>query len=97
SGRVGKEAVSDILSWLAKNPSKTFDDAFGQLGLGTVSREELETIVAWVINENTSLVQERGIGALGPLMGTLMRELRGKADAKTMSELLRKRIESMSG
>jgi glutamyl-tRNA(Gln) amidotransferase subunit E len=96
SGTVGKEAMPDILSWLAKNPSKTFDDAFRQLRLGAVSHEELETTVTRVVDENIGLVQERGIGALGPLMGTLMRELRGKADAKTLSDLLRKRIELVS-
>jgi glutamyl-tRNA(Gln) amidotransferase subunit E len=97
SGQAAKEAIPDILSWLAKNPSKTTGEALRSLGLETVSREELEALVSEVVEENRKLIDDRGISALGPLMGTLMRELRGRVDAKTVSELLRRRIESMSG
>lgn len=97
AGRAAKEAIPDMLAWLAKNPSKSVGEALRSLGLGTVSGDELEAIVARVVGENRKLIDERGVGALGPLMGILMRELRGRVDARTLSEILRKRIESISG
>jgi len=95
SGQVAKEAIPDILSWLAKNPSKSPSEALKALGLETISPEELDAVVSKVVEENKKLIEERGAGALGPLMGTLMRELRGRVDARTLSEILRRRIESM--
>jgi len=95
SGQAAKEAIPDILAWLAKNPSKFPSEALKALGLETISPEELDAVVSKVVEENKKLIEERGAGALGPLMGTLMRELRGRVDARTLSEILRRRIESM--
>lgn len=96
SGRAAKEAIPDILSWLTKNSSRLPDEAVKALGFETVSQEKLEAVVSKVVKENKRLIDKRGDGALGPLMGTLMKELRGKVDAKTLSEILRKKIESVS-
>lgn len=97
SGQAAKEVIPDILTWLARNPSKPVQEALRSLGLETLSQEELEAVVARVVEENKKLIDERGASALSPLMGTLMRELRGKVDAKRLSELLQRRIKSMSG
>lgn len=94
SGRAAKEAVPDILSWLAKN-RKTPNEAIKALGLENIPKETLEVMIARVVEENRKLIEERGTSAMGPLMGTLMRELRGKVDARTLSELLSKKIESI--
>ncbi|MCJ7631954.1 GatB/YqeY domain-containing protein, partial [Candidatus Bathyarchaeota archaeon] len=96
SGRAAKEAIPDILSWLTKNSSRLPDEAVKALGFETASQEELEAVVSKAVKENKRLIDKRGDGALGPLMGTLMRELRGKVDAKTLSEILRKKIETVS-
>ena len=93
SGKMAKEAIPDILAWLAKNPEKTVVDGQKALGLETISKEELEISVAKVIEDNREMVRERRIGALGPLMGTLMKEYRGKVDAKILSDMLRMHIE----
>ena len=46
-----------------------------------------------IFKANEKLVKEKGMGAIGPLMGDLMKieSLRG-ADGKILSELLRKEI-----
>ncbi|WP_371133314.1 hypothetical protein [Sediminibacterium sp.] len=38
------------------------------------------------------MVKERGMGAMGPLMGMAMKELKGKADGKLVNKLLRENI-----
>jgi glutamyl-tRNA(Gln) amidotransferase subunit E len=93
SGKIAKEAIPDILSWLARNPEKTVLDGLKALGLETVSEGELEIAVAKAIEDNKEMIMERRTGALGPLMGILMKEFRGKVDAKVLSDMLRKHIE----
>jgi glutamyl-tRNA(Gln) amidotransferase subunit E len=95
SGKMAKEAIPDILSWLARNPEKTVLDGLKALGLETVSKEELEIAVAKAIEDNKEMIMERRTGALGPLMGILMKEFRGKVDAKVLSDMLRKHVEQI--
>ncbi len=87
-----KEAFPDIATWLAKNPDKSVSQALEELGLGMLSPEEVEALVEEVVSRNTELIRERGERAFGALMGDLMREVRGRADAKLVAQMLRERI-----
>ncbi|MFH0897590.1 MAG: Glu-tRNA(Gln) amidotransferase subunit GatE [Candidatus Bathyarchaeota archaeon] len=93
SGTVAKEAIPEILTWMIKHEGIELNDAVEVLGLGMASEEELAKIVDRVVKENAGLIQERKINALGPLMGVVMKDLRGKIDAKKVSQLIKKRIE----
>jgi glutamyl-tRNA(Gln) amidotransferase subunit E len=88
-----KEAIPDVLGWLAKNENGTVAQAVEKLGLGTLGSEELERIVDDVVRGNQKLVEERGADAFGALMGIVMGKVRGKARAEVVSDLLRKRLE----
>jgi len=43
------------------------------------------------------LVTERGEAAAGPLMGLVMERLRGRADGKLVSEVLREKLRGALG
>ena len=93
AGGLAKEAIPDVIGWLAKNEDATVPAAVEKLGLGTVGSEELETIIDQVVEDNQKLVKERGAGAFGALMGIVMEKVRGKAKAEVVSELLKKKLE----
>jgi glutamyl-tRNA(Gln) amidotransferase subunit E len=93
SGRLTKEAVSEIISWLTQHGDNTVDDAINKIGLKMLSNEELEKIVDSIIERNKTLIQERGENAFGPLIGMVMKEVRGKAIAALVSELVKKKLE----
>ena len=57
--------------------------------------KKIEEIARRVVSEKVDFVKQRGLGALGPLMGAIMKELRGKADGKTINEILKKEIEKV--
>jgi len=90
SGIAAKEAIPEIFKMIAK-------------GTGTresimkcapaVSREQLHAIITKIVEERKAFVKEKGNAALAPLMGVVMAEVRGSADGKVVSELLRKEIE----
>lgn len=93
AGQFAKEAVPDVLALKAKG--RTVDQAVKELGISMVSSDEAAAIVGRVVKERETFVREKGKGAVGPLMGVVMAELKGKLDGKAASELLRKEIEKL--
>jgi glutamyl-tRNA(Gln) amidotransferase subunit E len=87
-GSVLKESIPDILEWLAKNPAKTVRQAVDALGLTLIPKLELQELIRRTVDENSGLVEERGVKAKGPIMGIIMRDVRGRADAREVNKLL---------
>jgi len=92
-GKIAKEVIPDILSYLANNPEDSIEKAINKLGLTKIDIKTLEKLIDRIIDENINLIHERGERAFSPLMGHVMREVKGKIDGKTVSEVLRKKIE----
>ena len=90
--RVAKEALVPILRRLNSGPVSVAE-AVGATGLAPVSREELERLAEELLVENASLVRERRERALSPLMGDLMRRVRGRHDGEEVARVLRAALE----
>jgi len=95
-GVTAKESVQDVLTWLSRNPQSNPHEAIGQLGLRMLSRDELEQLIQRKITQNLSWVAEQGERAEGRLMGIVMGEVRGKADPKLVTQVLRARLAELS-
>jgi len=93
SGEAAKEAIPDILTWLAKHEEATAKEAVRDLGLAIISGEKLEAIIENLIKENASLIKERGKGAFGPLMGIIMKSIRGRVKAEEVGKILKEKLE----
>ncbi len=91
AGAFAKEAVPAVLREMARSDTRA-GDAAKALGLAGAGREEIERVVAEVIAVSGDLVAKRGEGAIAPLMGKAMERLRGRADGKLVSEVLRERL-----
>ena len=59
--------------------------------------EKLAGIIESVIEENKSLIKERGEGSFKLIMGKVMKEARGQFEGKEISELLTKKIRDAIG
>lgn len=90
--RAAKEAIPDLLRAVAGGTS--VDEALASLA-PAVDASELETLVDRVVQERITFVKERKMGALGPLMGVVMAEVRGSVDGKRISEQLRKALKKV--
>jgi glutamyl-tRNA(Gln) amidotransferase subunit E len=88
-GRAAKEAVPAILEKVAAG--LTVRDAVTECA-PEVSRDRLEDIVRTIVQERRGFVKEKGMGALGPLMGIVMAEVRGSVDGKLVSQVLKQEI-----
>ncbi len=92
AGRFAKEAVPDVLRLLARGG--TVEAAVEDLGLTALTREALEAVVEGVLDAQRDLVAARGEAALGPLMGVVMGEVRGRADGALVNRVLRDRLKA---
>jgi glutamyl-tRNA(Gln) amidotransferase subunit E len=91
-GRAAKEAIPGILQRIAGGvpPDKAIAEC-----APTISRADLLILARRIVGERTAFVRERGKGALGPLMGVLMAEVRGSVDGKLVSSVLREEIDRL--
>ncbi len=90
--RFAKEAIPMILKESLERGAGV-GEVLDDLGLERLSREDLERELDSILDENSNLLRERGQGAVKPLMGVAMSRLRGRADGKTISELLNSKVE----
>ncbi len=91
-GVASKEAITQILSTAAKQPTVPISTLLGELGLRMLSEEELRKVVDRHIEKNMSLIKERGDKSLGSLIGSVMSEVRGVAAPEKVQELVKKRV-----
>ncbi len=95
SGRMTKEVVPEIITWLSQHEGSTVEDASKGIGLKMLSNEELDRIISTIIERNKGLIDQRGPNAFGALVGIVMKEVRGKANAALVSEVLKKKLEQV--
>ncbi len=92
SEKTTKEAIPEIVTWLSKNQDAEPADAIKALGLGTIPKAELETIIDELIEKNRDLIEDRGEKAFGFLMGSVMRDYRGRVNVDSVRKILRERL-----
>jgi len=90
-GKIVKSALGSAVESLAKGT--TLEEVLSGNTAAKVDTKAIEKKVIDIVSKNSTLVKAKGMGAIGPLMGDLMKEpaLKG-VDGKILSELLRKEI-----
>ena len=89
SGKLAKEAVEEVIKGIS---SGKYSTVYQYLEEARISDEKLERIVDEAIKRLSHKVKERGEKAFGPVMGEVMKVVRGKVDGAKVSELVRKKI-----
>jgi len=92
AGKAAKEAIPDIVSWLAKHKDALVKDALENLGLGMLAEAELESAINEILHENKILVEKKGKEAFSTLMGLAMKRFRGRANAEAVAQVLKKKL-----
>jgi glutamyl-tRNA(Gln) amidotransferase subunit E len=94
AGFVTREGMATLIEeFTGENPSMDqLANKADTLGIKPADSGDLLTIVEKVVASRIDFVKERGMGALGPLMGVVMQECGGAADGKQVSALLREII-----
>ena len=95
-GDIAKESVGIIFEDIMAGRSATVEEAIKNTSIEPVSESELDRIIKDVIAKNMDLVNSQKERAAGPLMGIVMKDLRGKASGKTISRILLQNIKKVS-
>ena len=95
-GKLAKEAMLEVFTYLSKNEEKTIDEVIRYLGLQAISQAELEKLVRKILEEHRDLVKKQGESSFGVLMGIIMNSLRGKADVALVSKMVREKLKEGS-
>ena len=95
NGKIVNEAVSNVLVGLIHENASPEETA-RKLNLIMLSEEKVEDIIDDLISKNIKIIKERGMGAMGALMGKSMQKLHGKADGKLVNKFLKDKIQNIS-
>ncbi|MBI1971944.1 MAG: Glu-tRNA(Gln) amidotransferase subunit GatE [Candidatus Aenigmarchaeota archaeon] len=93
--KIGKEAVNEVLKGVSKYPMQTVEETVSKLGLKTISKEELRAIIKGIVQKNANVVKKDKRSAAKKLMGTVMKQVRGKIDGKIVNEILTDEIKKV--
>ncbi len=95
SGEFAKEGIPDLLKELIK--CESVEQAIESAGLESIDDEDIREAIIDVVEDRIDFIEEREMGAVGPLMGVVMKDLKGKADGEKVSEILREEIQKRIG
>jgi glutamyl-tRNA(Gln) amidotransferase subunit E len=90
--KIGKEAIEDIMRLKADSPNLTIEQSIANLNLESLSIEDLKIIINEIVIKNLKIIKEREMRSMGPLMGEVMKKVRGKIDGEIISKELKIQI-----
>lgn len=93
NGRFAKEGLPIVLEAVAAGRAATVEAAAGFLGLAGASDAALLARARALVQEKAEFVRSKGLESVGPLMGLLMKEFRGKVDGGRVNQALRDEVE----
>ena len=88
SGKIAKEAIPEVLAAYLRGKVRSVEDSIKMFT--RVSSEELEELIRKVIEENRSIVHEKGMKAFGLVMGKVMSVVRGRVDGKLVADVVKR-------
>ena len=72
--------------------SQTINEALKNASIETIDKAKVEEIIIDIIERNQEIVKNQKERAIGPLMGIVMKELRGKISGEIVNSILLKNI-----
>ena len=95
--KFSKEAIPEILKYIAERGYRPIDEICEELGLKLMSEDEVRAIIREIVNDLKEIILKRKMGAMGIVMGKVMDIVRGKADGKLVSKLVKEEIKKVLG
>jgi len=93
--QLSSQAIPDVLTHLANNPSLSVDEALTATGLSMASKDEVAETIRKIVQDREEFIREQGERSFGGLMGIVMKELGGKVDGKTVKQILTDEINKL--
>ena len=91
-GEIAKESIEIIFENIMSKKSKSIEEAMKNASIESINEEDLDKIIKDIVDKNQEIIKNQKERAMGPLMGIVMKELRGKASGEIINKLLSKNI-----
>lgn len=93
-GKIAKESIEIIFESIMSGKSNSTEEAMENASIESINEEEIEKIIVDIVDKNEGIIKNQKERAVGPLMGIVMKELRGKASGEIINRLLLKNIKA---
>ena len=93
-GKIAKESIEIIFENIMSGKSNSTEEAMKNASIESVNEEEIEKVIVDIVDKNEGIIKNQKERAIGPLMGIVMKELRGKASGEIINRLLLKNIKT---
>ncbi len=94
---ISKEAIEDIMNLKADYTDLSINQIRKKLNIESISVDDLKNLIIEIVNKNSTLIKEKGIRAKGPLMGEIMKKVRGKIDGAIVSKEIDNALKEIIG
>ncbi len=94
-GKIAKDSVTKLATAIIESPEEDVTTIAESNNLTLLSEDEVCEIIANIVAKNEKMVKERQMGAMGPLMGMSMKELKGKADGSLVNKIVKEEIQKL--
>jgi glutamyl-tRNA(Gln) amidotransferase subunit E len=91
-GEIAKESIEIIFENIMSKKSRNVEEAMKNASIESINEEDLDKIIKDIVDKNQEIIKNQKDRAMGPLMGIVMKELRGKASGEIINKLLSKNI-----
>ncbi|WP_268765969.1 Glu-tRNA(Gln) amidotransferase subunit GatE [Methanobrevibacter olleyae] len=95
SNKISKDALKDLMLEISKKPNDNIENIAEEANLTLLSENAVKEIIHEIAIQNESMIKERQMGAMGPLMGMSMKKLKGKADGSLVNKIVREEIQNI--
>ncbi|MDH3191188.1 MAG: Glu-tRNA(Gln) amidotransferase GatDE subunit E, partial [Nitrosopumilus sp.] len=95
NGKIAKESIEMIYENIMAGKSRTIEEAIKNASINTVKQDELDQMLEKIIENNKNMIKNQKERAMGPLMGIVMKELRGKVSGEVINKLLLLKIRNV--
>lgn len=93
--KIAKNSIRQLVIATLKDPNKDVEEIAKNENLTLLSKDDIKSIILDIISNNKSMVEERQMGAIGPLMGMSMKKLKGKADGSLVNNIVKEEIKKI--
>lgn len=90
--KISKEAIPYVIDFFIKHKTNDIDLALFGCNIRALDKKGVERIIAEIVNDNLDFVKKEGMNSFKPLMGQVMKKIRGQYDGESISKILKNKI-----
>ena len=90
--KIAKESLEMIFEKIMSGDVHSVVDAIEKAAISKMDARELDNLLTDIVEANLKIIQEDGLRSIDPLMGIVMKTMRGKVDGQIINKILMEKI-----